>query len=183
MAFQPYNPGGGTGHSVLQKVIIANSAVVAVGEAVLTNSSGFVTNAAAAGPILGIVVGFSTPQDTPVLPAAYVPGTATGTDVQSVTAASDNQTVAKVAAIVDTSVLSRWSAAVNGTLGTTTASNQFGGKIDVDSANSNYARVLETTHTRTAATVANFFSWGPDPSDSTRLIVSICSSELLHKQG
>lgn len=183
MAFLPKNPGTGTDHSALCRVIIANSATVAVGEVVKLDSSGFVTNGSAAAPVLGIVVGFQTPQGTPVLPTAYTPGTATGTDIQSVTAASDNQTVAMVYAVVETSTQKQYSCDVNGTLGTTTASSQFGGWIDVDSANTNYGRVLETTHTRTAGTASNFFCWGVDPSDSTRLIVSIASSLKNNEQS
>lgn len=52
----------GTGHSPLLPVpgIIANSATVAVGEAVKLDSTGYVTNATADDALLGIVVGLQS---------------------------------------------------------------------------------------------------------------------------
>ena len=100
MAFLPGNPNTGTDHSVLVTGIIANSITVAVGEAVKLDSSGFVTNATASTAVLGVCVGFCDASFVPLAPSAYAAGTATSSDVQSVAAASDNQTVALKRALI-----------------------------------------------------------------------------------
>lgn len=179
MAFTPANSGTGTDHSRIIPVIGKNSTVVAVGELVkLDTTVGFATNPSAAAPCFGIVVGFANSSGTPLSPSAYAAGSQTSSDVQSFTFASDNQTVAKNVVLVETHELKVWSAQVNGTVGTTAHSDVIGAGLDVDSANSNYARVLETTATRTAATVTNFMGLGTDPNDSTRILVKIRSSSL-----
>jgi len=180
MAFEPKKSGTGTDHSVLSRGIIANSAIIAVGEAVTLNSTGFVTNCVAQQTVLGIVVGFAKPDGTPLAPSAYVAGTATQSDVQSVVADADNTTVDRTRAIVETSEDKVWSVNVNGTLGTTasspTAVGRIGGWVDVDSAGSNYSRVLESTFSRTETGDENFFCWGVDPESTGRLLVSIANS-------
>lgn len=183
MAFQPVR-GARLDPAFLADVIIANSTTLTVGDAVKTNTSGFLAVATAAAPLLGIVIGFKTSSDTPLTPSAYAKGTtAILPETESYAAASDNQTVAKVKAIVACDPSAKYSAKVNGTINTTVSSAQPGARIDVDSANSNADRVLETTATRTASTAANFYDWGTDPDDSTRLIVSIAQSELMSKLG
>ena len=76
-----------------------------------------------------------------------------------------------------------WSVDVTGTIGTTVNSDRIGYRIDVDSAGGNYGNVLETTATRTETVVANFFGYGTDPADATRLLVSLSSSYLIGKQN
>lgn len=124
---------------------------------------------------------------TPINPTAYAAGTATSTDVQSVVAASDNQTVNKYVALVQVSPFQLWSVNVNGTLGTTADSptatdGAIGGWINVDSAGTNYARLLESTFSRTDGQDQNFFCWGVDPADTTRYIVSIANPLFLSEQ-
>lgn len=173
----------------LLQVTIANSTTVAVGEAVALASDGFLTNGAAAAPLLGIVVGFCAHDGTPLSPTEYSAGTATGTDVQTVTSASDNETSAKKRAIVNISKRTIYSADVSGTLGTTNNSpsttypDRVGGMVDVNSAGSSYSEVLETTHSRTAGTCCNFFVWGLDQEDTGNLLVSIASSWLDAEQS
>ena len=181
MSFLPKNAGTGTDHSVLKRGIIANSATVAVGEAVGLNSTGYITNATAGEAMFGIVSGFSNKDGSPLSPSEYVAGTATQTDVQSVVADSDNVTVDKKEAIIETSEDKVWSVNVSGTLGTTADSptatdGAIGGWIDTDSSGSNYARVLESTFTRTQTGDENFFVWGIDPDTTTRYLVSIANS-------
>ena len=164
--------------------ILTNSVTWTVGEAVRSYTTGFAVKAAASEPILGIIVGFKNNDGSLIAPSANTKSTtAYTTSIESVTSASDNETVAKVKAVICCDVSSRWSAACNGTIGTTTASNLPGGKIDVDSSNTDYGRVLESTNTRTPGTDANFYNWGTDPSDSTRLIVSIAESELFSESS
>lgn len=183
MAFNPFSPGTGVEHSELIEEIIANSAVIAVGEAVKIGTTGFITNATAGVAILGIAIGFKNADGSVIQPTAYSAGTATGTDVTSVTAAADNSTVAMKRVIIETSMQKQWSAQVNGTVGTTSASGKIGARLDIDSAGSNYARVLESTATRTDSTIANFYVAKTDPNDSTRLIVQLAASQKHPKQG
>lgn len=179
MAFQPYSSGAGDDHGEIIELIMDNSITIAVGEAVkLNTTTGFVTNATAGAPLLGIVCGFKNSYGGDLPPTAYAAGTATSSDVTSVTTTSTNTTVLKYMAIVDASKIKKWSAQVNGTVGTTSASGVIGCGLDVDSAGSNYGRILETTGTRTAGTVTNFMGLGTDPNDSTRIIVKIASSVL-----
>jgi hypothetical protein len=167
----------------LESVIINNSTTVTVGDVVEAYTNGYLTNGTAAVPIKGVVhaiVEGSANQNKSSLPpiqGANVAGTAISPATNAVTTAADNTTTGKYWAIIDTSNHSLYSAEVNGTLGTTNSSNLLGAKIDVDSANSDYGRLLETTATRTVGTPANFYSHGVDPQDSTRLIVSIALSE------
>jgi hypothetical protein len=173
--FRPYSPGTGEDHSILLRPFVLSGATISVGEAVkLDPTYGCVTNATAGAPILGIVVGFTGPYENSLTPGAYAPGSATSSDVTTVTAASSTQ----YRALVEASKNKQWSVDVNGTLGTTAHSDAIGAGINVDSANTNYGRVLETTATRTAATVTNFLTLGVDPNDSTRVIVKIASSQL-----
>lgn len=189
MAFLPKGTMFGTDHPAFPPApgIIANSATVALDEAVKLSSTGYVTNATADDAVWGIVVGFAKADGTPINPSAYVAGTATGTDVTSVVAASDNETVNKYVALVNVSPFQLYSVNVNGTLGTTADSptatdGSIGGWINVDSAGSNYTRVLESTYSRTDGQDNNFFVWGVDPADTTRYIVSIANSLIFSEQ-
>lgn len=178
MAFQPYKHSN-FDPSRLADVIMTNSTTYNIGDAVKANTTGYAVAATAAAPMLGIVIGFKNSSDTPLTPTAYAKGTtAILPDIETFTAASDNQTNAQSKVIVCFDKSVKWSAQVNGTIGTTNVSNLPGGRIDIDSANSHLDRVLESTQTRTAATKAVFYNWGTDPNDSTRLIVSIAQSEL-----
>lgn len=183
MAFNPYSPGTGVDHSFLITPIITNSAVISVGDAVKLDTSGFCTNATAGAPILGICVGFMNSSNAPIAPTQYSAGVATSTDVTKVTAASNNQTVSQQVALVETSKFKVWSAQVNGTVGTTAASGRLGAGIDVDSADTNYDRLLESTATRTQTTVTNFVTMGTDPNDSTRILCRLASQQMDRDQG
>lgn len=189
MSFLPKGSLRGTDHGALPPTmpIIANSITVAVGEAVKLDSTGYVTNATADDAMLGIVVGFAKSDGTPLSPAAYVAGTATSSDVQSVVAASDNQTVDKKRALVQMDPAMIWSVTVSGTLGTTADSptatdGSIGGWINVDSAGTSYGQVLESTFSRTDGQDQNFFCWGVDPADTTRYLVSIANSVMNSEQ-
>jgi len=166
----------------LDIVLLNNSTTFTVGDVTELYTNGYLTNGAAAVPIKGVIHsfiegGYSAKPSLPEVKGTHTAGSTNTSDVSSVTTAADNTTTEKYWAFVDTSRNSLYSAEVNGTLGTTNNSNLPGTKIDVDSANSDYGRVLETTATRTVGTPANFYSHGLDPEDSTRLIVSIALSE------
>jgi hypothetical protein len=169
----------------LVSVLLNDSTTVSVGEATEAYTAGYLDNGVAALPLKGIVHAIveGGPNNVkPSLPETVgtnVAGVANSSDVQTVTTAADNTTTKKYWALVDTSQDSLYSVDVNGTLGTTVDSDLPGCRIDVDSANTNYDQVLETTATRTVATKANFYSHGPDPADTTRLIVSLALPEEL----
>lgn len=161
--------------------VIGNSKTVAVGEFVRDYAAVGLDNGAAAVPVLGIVTAISEGA-LPTIKGAFVPGTASTSDLQSVVTASDNVTTKKYWAQVDVNKRSVYSVSVTGTLGTTatspTSAGLKGGWIDGDSAGTAYGKVLETTHTRTVATATNFAVLGTDPDDATRLLVTIAMSEL-----
>ena len=189
MAFLPKGSLRGTDHGAMppRMPLIANSAVVAVGEAVKLNSTGYATNATADDALLGIVVGFAKADGTPLAPDAYVAGTATSSDVQSVTAAADNVTVAKKRVLVQVDPMMVWSVNVTGTLGTTADSptatdDAIGGWVNVDSAGALYGTLLESTFSRTDGQDQNFFCWGVDPADTTRYLVNIANPIFLSEQ-
>lgn len=168
---------GGVGRK-LELVNLANSQTVEVGDVIQTYSAGKGTLASAATPVFGVVMAIVDSKGYPLPAPAVVAGTASGSDVLS----QATGTGGTYYALVDFSTETIYSADVTGTLGTTASSTLRGCWIDVDSAGTEYGKVLETTANRTAhgATggMSNFYSWGRDPDDSTRLLVSIANSEL-----
>lgn len=184
MAFTAAN-NGGFNPSQLTRRIIKNSVTLNVGDAVVSYPTGFADVGVAAAPILGIVIGFENALGQLIRPAQVTKGTTSyPSSVNQVIAASDNQTNKQQVAVVCTDPSVTWSAAVNGTIGATNSSNLPSAGIDVDSADTSYGQVLETTATRTAATLTNFVTRASlactsiDPNDSTRLLVSISCSEI-----
>jgi len=131
----------------------------------------------AAQPILGVIESICDKYGNPIPVTTVTAGTAASTVITSVTTASDNTTTKTYWGRVDTSEDSIYSATVSGTLGTTGNSNKKGARLDVDSANTTYNQLLETTATRTISTPANFYSYGLDPQNSARLLVSMTMSE------
>jgi len=166
----------------LVSVLIGNTKTLSVGDAVESFTAGSLTTGVAAAPLKGIVHAIVEAENgvKPSLPSVLgsnVAGSQNPSDVQTITTAADNTTTLKFWCLIDTSLDSLYSAEVNGTIGTTVDSELLGARINVDSANSDVGRVLETTATRTVATTANFYSHGLDPEDSTRLVVSLAQSE------
>lgn len=164
---------GGTGRK-LQLVNLANSQTVAVGDVIQTYTTGKGVLQTATNLVGGVVEALCDSFGLPIRQADPVAGTASGVDLTSVATGSGGGYYA----LVDFGTDSIYSAAVNGTLGSTASSTLRGCHIDIDSANTSYGRVLETTATRTEGVEANFYSHGVDPLDSTRLLVSIALSEM-----
>lgn len=161
----------GSTRNLTDPILIKTGVTVSVGEVVEVYTSGTVENGLAAKPLKGLVVDILDSKGYPFKKLQPSAGTAYSSDTITVTG-DGTQYV-----ILDTSLNSMYSVDVSGTLGTTANSDKLGGRIDVDSANTEYGQVLETTFTRTVATTANFYSHGVDPKDSTRLIVSLANSE------
>lgn len=162
----------------LYAIVADDSEAIAVGGVVKSYTNGYAQVGVAATPILGITHAITTKGTLPPIKGESTAGSANTSDTATVTTAADNTTTEKYWVLVDTSRNSQYSVTVSGTIGTTATSGRPGCRIDVDSANTTYTQVLETTATRTVGTPANFYSWGVDPNDSARLIVSISLSEL-----
>ena len=163
---------GGVGRK-LHKVLLADSQTVAIGDVIETYTTGEGVLQTAAHFVGGVVTVFVDANGMPIKQDNPVAGTASGVDLRSVATGTDGVTYA----LVDFGTDTVYSAEVSGTLGTTASSNLQGAHLDIDSANTDYGRLLESTATRTEGVEANFYSWGVDPNDSTRLLVSIAMSE------
>lgn len=163
MAFKFKKSLSGNSASVLVRVIIDNSDVVQLGDAVKVYNAGNAEIATAGAPLAGFVhavVDANGLQPTPD----------TGT-TDTWTAAATNETVAQWAVLIDMSLDSIYSGDVDGTIGTTVTSNKMGISVDLTDENS----IAETSATRTAT--AQLYGWGTDPDDSGNLLVSIKESE------
>lgn len=173
MALKFHSTIGGVGRK-MQLVKLANSQTVTVGDVIQTSTTGLGTLQTAAVPVGGVVVALCNSKGMPIQVSNPVAGTASSTDVLSVATGTAGVSYA----LVDFGTDTIYSVNVNGTLGTTASSTLRGAYLDIDSANTSYGRLLESTATRTRGVEANFYSWGLDPNDSTRLLVSIAFSEL-----
>ena len=171
MALNYVGSRNGSGRSITEPIVIKTGDTIAVGDAVVTYTAGIAEVPTAAEPFRGIVVALTDSNGVPLAKGTRAAGSADTSDVSSDT--GDGTQYVQL----DTNVNSIYSAQVNGTIGTTNSSNLQGAGIDIDSANTDYGRVLETTAVRAIGTPTNFYSYGTDPRDSTRLLVSIALSE------
>lgn len=171
MAFEFKRTIGGVGRK-LELVALADGQAVEVGDAIETYSVGTGTLGVANQPLLGVITSFCDADGIPERQSNPVAGTASGVDQRAIASTSSDY------ALVDVSPDTIYSAKVSGTLGTTNSSNLRGARLDIDSGNTEYGQLLETTATRTIGTPANFYSHGVDPNDSTRLMVSIAMHEF-----
>ena len=170
--------GGGKGRN-LEHYLLDDSKTITVGQAVTQYefTDDVIGHPTAAQPIFGIVEGITDKYSVGYPELTVTAGTASSTNLSSIATGSDNTTTKKYWALVDTSEDSIYSVTVSGTLGTTGNSNKRGARLDVDSANTTYTQLLETTATRTIGTPANFYSFGVDPRNTARLLVCIAMSE------
>lgn len=158
------NPHGGP---LLRSEILLNSVTITEGDAVIT-LSGFVSTATAGTLLFGNVSAIQTDKGVG-LETTGVAGADTGSYAGTYLTASDNQTVAKVRAVVDISKNSLYSADPDAAIGTTTGSNLLGYHTDIaDEDNTD-------EDTATTAT-AQYFIWGVDQLDSGNQVVSIYES-------
>lgn len=159
--------------------VLKASTAFTIGDAVLSYSQtdNSITVAAAATPLLGVLTGFVDVFGNAYPVSALAAGTALSTVLSTKTTSATNVSSPDCFGEVTIGQNVRWSAAVNGTLGTTGNSDKKGCGIDVDSSNTSYGRLLESTATRTFTTPTNFYSEGVDPRVSTRLIVTLREDE------
>lgn len=154
------------GAPVLRKETLANSITVTEGDSVKV-SSGFIALGTAGALVFGHVQGVVTKDGVGVddngASADY-----TGT----YTTGASNQTVALVAANIDVSKLSLYSADPDATIGTTTGSNLLGYFTDL-------ADEDNTDEDSASTSAAQYFIHGVDPQDSGNQIVNIYESQVL----
>lgn len=178
MAFEPRGSIDGQEGRVKVLVQLADSQTVQVGDVIETYSTGKGTLGTADLPVLGVVMDICYANGQVIKKTGPVAGTAYTENVTSQATGTGGEYYAHV----DISKNSLYSAAVSGTLGTTNSSNLRGCWVDVDSGNTEYGQVLETTATRTAHSatggMGTFYSHGVDPNDSSRIIVSIANHEF-----
>lgn len=161
--------------------ILGNSITVPIG-ILVEGRSGFAVLNTVGHAILGVVVGLIDANGNSVFGSLAALGGATvsgSPSSGSVVTGGSNQTADFIAARIETSKKAIFSADVTGTIGTTTTSNLQGGWINPATGS---LTVDETTQTRTITTGRTLKNWGTDPYDSTRLLVSINSSELWDAQ-
>lgn len=163
MAFKFKKSLSGNSAPVLVRVIIDNSDVIQLGDAVKVYNAGNAEVAATGNPLAGFV---HAVVDKNGLQPAPDSGT---TDTWTVEA--DNETDKELAVLIDLSLDSIYSGDVDGTIGTTGTSNKMGCSLDLTDENS----IAETSATRIIS--AQLYGWGTDPDDSGNLLVSIKESE------
>lgn len=179
MAFRRYDSLTGDSTGSLITVVIDNSDAINVGDAVKIRNGNVeigVAGQSVAGVVVDIVDKFGNSL-TPAKGSIAVIGSATRASDGTITVASDNETVDLIAAKIDVSKSTRYSASITGTMGTTgtPTSNEPGGWFDSISTSDG---IEETTHTRTIGSGLTWKGWGVDPNDTARVIVSICESEI-----
>ncbi len=170
-----------SGAPVTRRIIIDNSDDVQVGDAV-KGISGNLEVVTAADALLGVIIDIVDRKGKSIWGTTALVGSATVTGIPTtgtVTVASDNETVDKIAALIDISMETVYSVSVTGTIGTTVSSDKWGAWVDTVDEKS----IDETTATRTIGTGGQFITQvapdgtSKDPDDSTRLLVSIHESE------
>lgn len=160
----------------LVTVIIDNSDAITVGDLVQLRN-GNVEDAVAGAACAGVVVDVVDANGNSVFGSLAVLGSATKSGSPSsgtVTVASNNETVDLIAARIDISKKTIYSATVTGTMNTTSSSNKLGGWVNAVSTNA----VDETTHSRTITDVRTLKNHGVDPDNTARMLVSINHSEV-----
>ena len=164
--FQKIGSLGRFGGPVLVDRVITNSAVIAIGDSVKT-ASGFAALGTAGARVLGHVVAV-VGQDglNPVDDGSF-----NGNLGTAFTAASDNQTVAQVKAVVDVAQDALYVAELDAAAGTTTGSDLAGYNMDLADE--------DTLDESTAAeTTAQYYSHGLDRVQTDKAVVNILESEV-----
>lgn len=154
---------------VLRSQIITNSVVVTEFDSVKL-ASGFIALGTTGALVFGHVVGVVTKEGVG-LETSGATGAQTGSFAGTYTAASDNQTVAKVKVQCDISKYSLYSAEEDAAIGTTTGSNLAGYTQDLADEDT----LDEST---AAATTGQYMGWGVDPLNTAQAIVNIYESQV-----
>lgn len=157
------------GGPVLRKKILANTSTYSENDYLIA-SSGFLALGTTGTLLVGVLTGIVDERGSG-METSGAAGAATGSYAGSFTAASDNQTVAKVGGLVDISKETLYSLDPDAALGTTTGSNLFGYRIDI-------ADEDDSSESSAVTTTAQLFIWGLDPADSGNHIVNVMESVI-----
>lgn len=168
MAFQKYGSLKDQGSPILVKVILANSIAAVVMDSV--KSTGFVALGTTGDLVLGHIDSIVSKEGNGLLTTG-VAGSEIGSYAGAFTAASDNQTVAQVAALVDISKDTLYSGTPDVAIGTTTGSNLLGYHTDIAGEDS----IDEST---AALTSAQYTIHGVSQANSARGVYSIYESQI-----
>ena len=167
------------GARTLVKIVLDDSTMFRIGDVV--TSSGTTDDAvilATSGVrVLGVIAGIVDANGMPPADDG-----ASGTFVDKYTTASTNTTAKYVSALVDVNTNSLYSEPTGSTLGTTTGSNKKFYFLDVNSVTTGTTGST-LTESSASTTSKQFFSFGLDPEDTTRIIVKIKESLLLGDSG
>lgn len=154
---------------VMLKQIITNSEATTTLYS-MKLASGFATAGTAGALVYGHIMSHVDKNGVGVITTG-VAGAALGSYAGSWTAASDNQTVGKVAAIMDVSKNTLYSCSFETAIGTTTGSNLPGYFCDLDSA-------TDLDESDTATTTFQYALHGVDPKNSAKAIGNIYESQV-----
>lgn len=153
------------GAPVLRRAIVANSVTITENDSVKA-SSGFAALGTTGALVLGHVVSILT-----FTGVGVEDNGAGGQFVGTYTAASDNQTVAKVSVDLNISKETLYTADPDAAIATTTGSNLLGYFTDLaDEDNTDESSAVTTT--------AQYFIWGVDAADSGNQIVNVYESAV-----
>lgn len=119
-----------TEKKVTKSFVIGNSVEVSVGDAVTLDGGLVALGAGASADILGVVVDIVNEDGTPLVTDG-TPGAELGSYRLTYTTASDNATVAKVKAVVNTSTTQVYEVELDAAAGTTAGSDAIGAKFDL----------------------------------------------------
>ncbi len=155
------------GAPVLRQDIASNTVTFVVGD-VLIVTSGFTALATEDVGVYGVMQEIETNKGVGVNTTGAA-GASMGSYINSFVTSSTNQTVANVRTITDISMLSLYSAKIDNTPGTTTGSNLLAYFCDL-------ADETQLDEDTTSASDGQFFLWGVDPLDATKVIASIHES-------
>lgn len=158
------------GKPELREFLINGSAVVTVGDfAKVSGTAGedSIAPAAAGDRLAGVIVDIHTADGR--TPSSNGAG---GAFVDTYTAASDNETVAKVKVLVNVSTDCIYSGEASATPGTTTGSNKAGYTLDISDEDT----IDEST--AHASNSQQLIGFGVDPLDSARILFKINESEF-----
>lgn len=159
-----------TEKKVTKSFVIANDTEITVGDAV-TLDAGFVAlGAGASDDILGVVVDIVNEDGTPLVTDGTV-GAELGSYRLTYTVAADNETVAKVKAVVNTSTTQVYEVELDAAAGTTTGSDLIGAKFDL----ANETSLDEST---VGAVGATFQVVGFDTQSDTTVFAKIAESSI-----
>lgn len=159
------------GGPVLISRTLANTITVTVYDSVKM-TSGFVALGTAGASVFGHVNGIRTKSGVG-LTTDGTAGAALGSFVGTFLTASNNQTVGFVAAEVDVSQFTMYSAELSAAIGTTTGSNLTGYRMDLSDEDT-------LDESSAVTTTAQYATWGVDPRNSAQAVVTILESSVFN---